>query len=246
MRVFSSHEVVTIDSLRTAFTKGAVDCPVLTHEDIKCSVHQEEALSVYCLECQILVCRICLLNSHKNHNYIKVADGASQHLLQFKNQADLVNKRLDGLRLVAKSFKAPKKTLTDRGTAVMKEIDDAFDDMSSKLMKKKEELKKKASDIISKANDNITTQEEKITQAEEEMQRLLVSLNREGYTDQEMLSLEKHLCSAVDKVSQNYSNPAEKFPVPMLHVPQLKLQPFTDEVIQVIDDRMSVTSEGNN
>ena len=241
MRLFSSHKVVSIDSLRTTVGKSPADSLPVVCQEVKCSKHKDEPLKLYCRDCHKLVCRDCIVIDHKDHEYAFVVDAAPQCKSEIKRKAESVNQISVGLRSAVKSLSDSEKELSDHSTATMKAIDYAVDKVASKLMQKRKELKEEARRVVNKAKEDISIQEKNAQLAVGEVESLLEFMNRnlEKATDQEVLSLEKQMSDQVDRISQLYTNPAQMFPSPKL--PQLEVQ-SNAEVMQVIEDSISITN----
>ena len=243
MRLFSSHKVVSITSLRTTITKSPADSLPVVHQEVKCSKHKDEPLKLYCHDCHKLVCRDCIVIDHKEHKYAFVVDAAPKCKLVIKEKAKSVQKISSDLKYAVKSLNDSEKKLADHSTATMKAIDDALDKVASKVQQKRVELKEEARRMVSKAKEYITMQEKNAQLAVGEVESLLDFMNRnlEKATDQELLSLQKQMSDQADRASQLYTNPAVKFPVPKL--PQLEVR-SSAKVMQVIQDDISVTDKG--
>ena len=241
MRLFSSHKVVSIDSLRTTVGKSPADSLPVVCQEVKCSKHKDEPLKLYCRDCHKLVCRDCILIDHKDHEYAFVVDAAPQCKSEIKRKAESVKQISVGLRSAVKSLSDSEKELSDHSTATMKAIDDALDKVASKVAQKRKELKEEARCVVNKAKEDISIQEKNAQLAVGEVESLLEFMNRnlEKATDQEVLSLEKQMSDQVDRISQLYTNPAQMFPSPKL--PQLEVQ-SNAEVMQVIEDSISITN----
>ena len=243
MRQFSTHVVVSIDSLRTTITKSPTDSLPVVHQEVKCSKHKDEPLKLYCHDCHKLVCRDCILIDHKEHKYAFVIDAAPQCKLVIKEKAKSVKKISSDLKCAVKSLNDSEKKLSDHSTATMKAIDDAIDKVVSKAQQKRVELKGEARRMVNKTKEDITMQEKNAQLAVGEVESLLDFLNRnlEKATDQELLSLQKQMSDQADRASRLYTNPTVKFPVPKL--PQLEVR-SSAKVMQVIQDDISVSDKG--
>ena len=242
MRLFSSHKVVSIDSLRTTVGKSPADSLPVVCQEVKCSKHKDEPLKLYCRDCHKLVCRDCILIDHKDHEYAFVIDAAPQCKSEIKRKAESVKQISVGLRSAVKSLSDSEKELSDHSTATVKAIDDALDKVASKVAQKRKELKKEAHRVVNKAKEDISVHEKNAQLAVGEVESLLEFMNRnlEMATDQEVLSLEKQMSDQVDRISQLYTNPAQRFPVPKL--PQLEVQSEA-EVMQVVEDGIYITNK---
>ena len=89
----------------------------------------------------------------------------------------------------------------------------------------------------------VSTQEKNAQLAVGEVESLLefMSHSLERATDQEVLSLEKQMSDQVERVTQLYGHPADKFPVP--EIPELVVHCKT-RVEQVIQSQISVDKKG--
>ena len=242
MVIFSSHKVVSIESLRSSVSMGlSIDLPVVCKE-VMCSKHKDEPLKLYCRDCHKLVCRDCTLIDHKDHSYAFVVDAAPKCKLEIKQKVESVKKLSDNLKSAVKSLNDSEKELSAHSTATTKAIDDALDKVASKLMQKRKELKQKACQVVNEVKEKIVIQEKNAQLAVGEVESLLEFMNRnlKIATDQEVLSLEKQILEQVHRVSQLYDNPGGKFPVPQ--IPELQVH-CGGKVEQIIKDEISVKNK---
>ena len=218
LQILSSHEIISIDSLRSSLSSGSPEKIKVAHHDLKCSKHTDESLKLYCHDCHKLVCRDCTLIDHKDHGYVFVVDAAPVCKAEIREMSESVKKISDDLKAAVKSLEDSKKKLSGHETATTRAIDDAIDRISAKLMQKKAEMKAKASEMVSEAKETVSVQEKNAELAVGEVESLLEFMSRslETATDQELLSLEKQMSDQVDRVSSLYKDPAGKFPVPEL------------------------------
>ena len=239
LQFFRSHEIVSIDSLRSSFSNCSPEKTKLAPCEVKCSKHTDEPLKLYCHDCHKLVCRDCIVIDHKDHRYAFVIDAAPLCKAELGEKAGKVREVSEGLKEAVKSLDESKKKLSDHNTSTMRAIDGVIGKISAKLMEKKAELKKKAGLFVEEAERKIGTQEKGAQLAVGEVESLLEFMSRslERATDQEVLSLEKQMSDQADRVSRLYGNPAGKFPVPQL--PELVVH-CGAEVEQAIKTRVSV------
>ena len=229
MRHFSSHKVVSINSLHSTISKGLQ----VVDREVKCSKHKDEPLKLYCSDCHKLVCCNCTLINHKNHRYAFVVDAAPLCKAEMKEKAESVRKISDSLNAAVKSLEESKKKLLDQGTSTERAIDDALDKVVAKATEKRRELKAKASKMVSAAVEKVSEQEKNAGLAVGEVESLLefMSCILERATDQELLSLKKQMSDQVDRVSSLYNNPAGKFPAPELPL-EVQCGPEVEHVIE--------------
>ena len=248
MHSFSSHVVVSIDSLRSPINKSAAaEHPIFlaASKEVKCSKHEDEPLKLYCSDCSKLVCRDCIVIDHKDHRYAFVVDAAPKCREEIKQKVESVKKLSDGLQSTVKTLTDSEKKLSANSTATTKAIDDALDKVASKLMKKRKELKEKAQRMVNEVKGKIAIQEKNAQLAMGELESLLEFMNRnlKMATDQEVLSLEKQMSDQVLRVSQLYGNLEKTFPVQELPTLEICCQvPFEE----MIDTEISVGLKRGN
>ena len=236
MRQFSTHKVVSIESLRTASSFPVVE------KEVHCSKHRDEKLKLYCYDCRKLVCRDCVLIDHKDHMYKFVEEAASQCKFEIMKKVESVKKISVDLESAVKGLNDSEKMLSAHCTATMKAIDNALDRIAFQLMQKRKQLKEETQRMVNKAKEEIKIQGKTAQLAVGEVESLLEFMNRnlEKATDQEVLSLEKQMTDQVERVSQLYRNPTGKFPVPQ--IPQFKVY-CSPKVEQVIGSDIKVVKE---
>ena len=241
MHQFSSHEVVSIESFRTTISKSAASAFPMVQKEVKCGKHKDEPLKLYCRDCHMLVCRDCIIIDHKDHGYVFVVDAAPKCKSDIKAKAESVEEISVGLKSTVKSLNDSEKKLNEHSTATMKAIDDAVDRITSKLMQKRKELKEEACRKFNEVKKEIATKEKNAQLAVGEVESLLEFMirNLDKATDQEVLSLEKQMDDQVNRVSQLYSDPADKF-LCLPKIPWLKVQCGV-RIEQVIESDISIT-----
>ena len=243
MRLLSSHKVVSIGSLRSTISKSTPEKLKVVQREVRCSKHTDEPLKLYCRDCHKLVCRDCIVIDHKDHRYAFVVDAAPLCKAEIKEKTESVKKISEGLKTAVKSLNDSDKKLSDHETATTRAVDNILDRVAAKLAQKRKELKEKASRMVSEARGKVSTQEKNAQLAVGEVESLLEFMSRslERATDQEVLSLEKQMSDQVERVTQLYGHPADKFPVPEISelVVTCKAQ-----VEQVIQSQISVDKKG--
>ena len=65
MKSFSSHEVVSLEDLKQGRARGIATKEPPTK---KCDVH-EEPLIIFCSDCNLLICHLCTVKTHRSHDF---------------------------------------------------------------------------------------------------------------------------------------------------------------------------------
>ena len=243
MRLLASHKVVSIGSLRSTISKSTPEKLKVVQREVKCSKHADEPLKLYCRDCHKLVCRDCIVIDHKDHRYAFVVDAAPLCKAEIRVKAESVKKISEGLKSAVKSLGDSDKKLSEHENTTVRAIYNALDRVAAKVAQKRMELKREASRMVSEAREKVSTQEKNVQLAMGEVESLLEFMSRslERATDQEVLSLEKQMSDQVERVTQLYGGPPEKFPVP--EIPELVVT-CGAEVEQVIQAKISVAKKG--
>ena len=243
LRKLSSHNIESIESFHSNVSKGRGTNLPMVHRDVTCAKHMDEPLKLYCRDCHKLVCRDCILIDHKDHRYAFITDAAPLCKAEIRYMAMSVKKISEGLKVTAKTISDSEKKLSDHGTASMRAIDNALDEVVAKAAQKRKELKDKANSILNEAREKVCTQEKNSQLAVEEADSLFEFMNRilERATNQEILSLEKQISDQVQRMTKNYGNTAEMFPLPKL--PELVVT-CGEGVTKAIETEISVTEKG--
>ena len=96
---FSSHEIISLDQLTGDITNLMTSAKV-----VQCSNHPDKQLDLFCETCEEMICRDCIIQVHRNHQYDLVRDAFPKHkdvivasLQPVEQQLASVNKALEGL-----------------------------------------------------------------------------------------------------------------------------------------------------
>ncbi|XP_074654735.1 E3 ubiquitin-protein ligase TRIM45-like [Tubulanus polymorphus] len=93
-RLTCNHTIVTIDEDSTTST-----FPAMAKKVLFCRKHASEALNLFCCTCQKLVCRDCVLVTHRDHNYDFISECADEQrsiVRSLGEKLDPVKSRLQG------------------------------------------------------------------------------------------------------------------------------------------------------
>ncbi|VDI19511.1 tripartite motif-containing protein 9/67 [Mytilus galloprovincialis] len=128
-------------------------------KDIQCSIHNAEQCIIYCEDCKVLLCAVCLLESHRTHNLTKITEVYQRKVKELKEFDDKIQQELPFYADLEKELKKIKTVENDQYTEIKRRI-----------LKKESELK----EIITKQRENLITELDKLWKPrEEEMSRQL-------------------------------------------------------------------------
>ncbi len=187
IKVFSSHEVVSLEDLKQGQAKQIAVAEPATK---KCSIH-EEPLLIYCFDCNSLICRDCTVKNHKEHNFefCKVASPKTrksllEEITPFKSVAAELSSDIDNIRTI-------KEEVDAQGKSLIQAIETSFEELQGILEERKKELLQETGSKIEKKVEKLSMQEKKLSFANGEAQSIIDYTERfVGHcSDNEVMSL---------------------------------------------------------
>ena len=128
-----------------------------------CQKHPEELLKLYCQDCEVLVCRDCVLVTHRTHNYSFVDDAIEEEKQQLKDvtlqeldkilistkeaiagvekmQAKVLSNNDQHVAELSKTFQKISDMVTEREKIILDEINQITKSTSSPLQRQQDDL----------------------------------------------------------------------------------------------------------
>ena len=158
-RLTISHTVVPLQDV----TADNERCVVRLHENkvLSCSEHTDEKLKFYCISCQIVVCRDCILLSHSSHQVLttdkviqKIKDDINRKVKELNQTKE---KKCDELvkyeKLLEEKFDSEKNTLDtvykemiavidEKYKVSLESLNEHYHNLRSRLQERKEKVEK--------------------------------------------------------------------------------------------------------
>ena len=69
-KVTKAHVIRTLDEIKQSDKKSGVKS---LHKKQHCEEHEDELLKIYCKTCKKVICLLCAVVTHKNHNYVAIS-----------------------------------------------------------------------------------------------------------------------------------------------------------------------------
>ncbi|XP_076087596.1 uncharacterized protein LOC143058021 [Mytilus galloprovincialis] len=122
-------------------------------KDIQCSIHNAEQCIIYCEDCKILLCAVCLLESHQTHTLAKIAEVYHKKVKELQELDSEIHQELPFYTDLEKELKKMKSVENDQ-----------YNEIKQRILKKESELK----EIITKQRENLITELDKLWKPREE------------------------------------------------------------------------------
>ena len=200
---FKSHEVASLDDLKHG---RAQPIPVKEPPTKKCLDH-EEPLTIYCYDCDGLICRDCTVKDHREHNFEftkKAApDEKGKLLVEIKPLKDLHVKLTNAVGHVQMT-KLEVETLKDSTVNIIKT---SFKELRDILDKREKELVEEAGSIVQEKVDKLSVQEKTLSLASAEVQSVVDYTEQcvRHCTDNEVMSMHAEMRKTIEHKIEEHS-----------------------------------------
>ncbi|XP_071149147.1 uncharacterized protein [Mytilus edulis] len=122
-------------------------------KDIQCSIHSAEQCIIYCEDCKVLLCAVCLLESHQTHTLSKIAEVYHKKVKELQELDSKIHQELPFYTDLEKELKKMKSVENDQ-----------YDEIKQRILKKESELKEN----ITKQRENLITELDKLWKPRED------------------------------------------------------------------------------
>ncbi|XP_076088914.1 uncharacterized protein LOC143059318 [Mytilus galloprovincialis] len=122
-------------------------------KDIHCSIHNAEQCIIYCEDCKVLLCAVCLLESHQTHTLAKIAEVYHKKVKELQELENKIHQELPFHADLEKELKQTKSVENDQ-----------YNEIKQRILKKESELKEN----ITKQRENLITELDKLWKPRED------------------------------------------------------------------------------
>ena len=153
LKILLTHEVASLEDMKQGRAK-----PIVMKEDpasVKCPDH-DEPLGVYCFDCDMLICRDCIMKDHRDHNFEfckKAAATTKTNLLEklepLKTQSSSLSRAVKEVRTTKKEVEAQRDTVANTIKTSFKELHDILDNRERELLGEADRLVQEKMDRLS-------------------------------------------------------------------------------------------------
>ena len=197
LKFFAGHVIRSLEDLKSA-SAGRValgEAPLR-----KCAEH-EQTLKLFCFDCNCLVCRDCTIIDHSGHKFEFLNKCSQSRRNALRDSLVPLQKVLDDISK-GKTALASEEAKVDRQKEdVCKLIQELFDKLHTILDQRKQELLVKADTLAQEKKDILEAHKTVLHLAQSEVTSLvkLVEKNMTSTTDQDLMSIHKHLQTKVEE-----------------------------------------------
>ena len=205
MKPLNTHEIASLDDLKHGRTKPIVVSEPPTR---KCLVH-EEPLIIYCFDCDNLICHLCTVKDHKDHNFEfckKAAASAKEKL--FEEMKPLREVR-ESLSHAVKEVTTTKQEVTAQGDSVANTIQTSFTKLREILNTREQEMLKEAERVVQEKVDKLSAQVKSLSLASAEVQSIedYIEQYARHCADNEAMSMYTGIMKRIEREIEQYGKP---------------------------------------
>ena len=137
---FSKHEVVSMKQLPLATMKELSHAQLPRSHTLYCSQHKGKELDLYCDTCEELICLLCTVKKHKDHQYDLVEDTFEKHKEEITSSLEPLDGHVSTLSTVLEQLDEQSKGLDDQQATVEVCIRQQVQELHEMLNARKAEL----------------------------------------------------------------------------------------------------------
>jgi len=112
-----------------------------------CETHRGEEIKVFCLECELAICMMCFVKSHKTHDCSDIEEVSIDHRKQMKNDTDKISEFMRKSEGVLPRFEKEQNELANSLSDIESEINTAADKQIAAVERERAKLLSEAESI---------------------------------------------------------------------------------------------------
>ena len=180
-----------------------------------CEEHEDKRIKMYCFECDMNVCSMCCLESHKTHKYERIETAAEQFSTSIDDEIEQVTSRIECYRGASAQVEAENYKMLDNIKSIKLEVKKRSEDLVEKL---KQLADRQAKDVLqelqslkSAAEEEVNSHTETLRLALAEMESLRTSLEelRSKGSPSDMTQAANGMLVVAQELLQTYVSPSE-------------------------------------
>ena len=206
--MFAGHKVSTLEELKQGETR---DILIKKPPPPTCKDH-DQPMSLFCFDCNRLICRDCTMIDHKEHKYDFVKKTAPTTKEKLTESLAPLKEIQVSLGAATKTVRSTKSDVETQGVSTATAIERSFDKLHEIIEQRKREMLENASSVTKRKLDRLTVQEKGFDIASGTIHSLVdfVEQNIENATEEELMTIHmqvlnrikeetrKHQCSSAD------------------------------------------------
>ena len=203
MKAFATHKVSTLEDLKRG---GAKDILVKEAPPPKCPEHDDQIMTLFCFDCNRLICRDCTVIDHNGHKFNFLKKCATENRKSLRNSLTLLRKVQANITGADKKLVATEAQVEAQEKEVCQTIKRSFSQLKAVLEQRETELLNKAVTLAQEKKDALMAQRKGLQMAETEIQSLVefVERNVENTSDQDLMVIRTQLQAKMEEEEKRH------------------------------------------
>ena len=132
----TSHQILGVEDVATTASKLV---PLMEQPTMECSSHGKP-LEVYCDTCDKLICQLCTVKHHRDHECDAITDAFPRHQQQIVDSLEKVKKKLAAITTAVKAVEAQEGGFLEQVGAARREIEATVQQLMQFLQESERQL----------------------------------------------------------------------------------------------------------
>ena len=203
MKAFATHKVSTLEDLKRG---GAKDILVKEAPPPKCPEHDDQIMTLFCFDCNRLICRDCTVIDHNGHKFNFLKKCAIESRKSLRDSLTPLRKVQANITGADKKLVATEAQVDTQEKEVCQTIKQSFAQLKAILEQRETELLNKAVTLAREKKDALTAQRKGLQMAETEIQSLVefVERNVENTSDQDLMVIRTQLQAKMEEEEKRH------------------------------------------
>jgi len=129
-----------------------------------CDTHRDKETEVFCLECELAICMMCFVKSHKTHDCSDIEEVSIDRRKKVKSDTDKITKLLKKIGRVLPRFEKETNDLVNRLAGIKVEINAAADKLIAAIERDRQKLLSEVESIQTKRVKQLQTVKQEVEQ----------------------------------------------------------------------------------
>lgn len=215
-----NHNVVLLSDVR----EGRYDNEIRLVQKIYCSRHSTEVLRYYCVQCNITICRDCVICDHRNHEIKPIPDARKERESKISELTKLLMKRVEVLEQNNSDITMRMETLAQRESIVQREIGRTCKEVISSIRETQNRMEKELEARLVSGRERLQNALEKSSKACKDINESIMFSDKmlKNSNDVEVLSFLDEMFERLTKL--NNADITQEIVCPAVEIPDFQMK----------------------
>ncbi|XP_013402010.1 tripartite motif-containing protein 3 [Lingula anatina] len=142
---------------------GKYDEDIRSNQQIQCPQHKKEPITLFCTQCQQLVCRECKVHAHDSHTWSSLQEAGQQYGARIQTLLDTIKNKIPGIEEYLNYMETYTSELDKKRTKTNETIEEQAETLKAMIDDHKNGLLKEVNDACDSELEHVRSKREAIT-----------------------------------------------------------------------------------